>query len=235
MGKILAIVALLVLLATLPVPALAEEPAKYSFATAQSSKDLKITPGTEGVGIIYFYNIDGNRITHVSLEISQAPDDWGIEIQPPMGDTLVEIGGSKVSVTENLYVEPSELMLDEPENVPQGMVSIIVSNRGYAMAKAANIIIQVPETAEIGTQVGITISSVAEWLGQTGTAAIRQARDFDFSVEVVAEVTGDNEKIVEENGGFSSIIMRWLPTIVAIVLVVLAVVLIPLWVRKRRE
>jgi hypothetical protein len=93
----------------------------------------------------------------------------------------------------------------------------------------------VPETAEIGTQVGITISSVAEWLGQTGTAAIRQARDFDFSVEVVAEVTGGNEKIVEENGGFSSLIMRWLPTIVAVALVVLAVVLIPLWVRKRRE
>ncbi len=223
------------MLVTSPVPAFAEEPTKYSYATAQNSKELEITPGNEGIGIIYFYNIDGNRITHVSLEISQAPDDWVVEIQPPIGETLVEIGSNKFTVTENLYVEPSELLQDEPENVPQGMVSIIVSDRGYALAKVANIIIHVPESTKIGSRADITVSSVAEWLGQAGVAIINQAREFVFSVEVVSEVTGGEETIIGNNTGLLAIIMKWLPTIIAILLIVLAVILIPLWLRKRRE
>ncbi len=235
MGKILAILALMVMLVTLPVPAFAEEPAKYSFATAQNSKELQIAPGTAGVGIIYFYNVDGNRITHVSLDISQAPDDWVVEIQPSIGETLVDIGGNKFTVTENLYIEPSELLRDEPKNVPPGMVSIVVSDRGYALAKVANIIIHVPESAKIGSRADITISSVAEWLGQTGVAVINQARDFEYSIEVVSEITGGEETIIGNNTGFLAILMKWLPTIIAILLIVLAVILIPLWLRKRRE
>ena len=228
MIKIAGIILTAALLIALPSVALAQEPAKYNFASAQGSKDLKIISGGEGVGIIYFYNIDGNRITHVTLEVSQAPGDWQGEIQ-------VEVGGTYVTVTENLHVEPSELLLEEPERAPPGKVIIVVPNRGYAFAREADIIIQVPESAEIGTRADITVSAVAEWLGQTGAAAINQARDFSFSVEVVAEATGGEEKIIEENGGFSSIIMKWLPTIIAIVIVVLAAVLIPLWVKKRRE
>ena len=235
MIKIAGIILTAALLIALPSVALAQEPAKYNFASAQGSKDLKIISGGEGVGIIYFYNIDGNRITHVTLEVSQAPGDWQVEIQPPLGEIQVEVGGTYVAVTENLHVEPSELLLEEPERAPPGKVIIVVPNRGYAFAREADIIIQVPESAEIGTRADITVSAVAEWLGQTGAAAIKQARDFSFSVEVVAEATGGEEKIIEENGGFSSIIMKWLPTIIAIVIVVLAAVLIPLWVKKRRE
>jgi hypothetical protein len=233
MGKILTIIVALVVLRTVPSVALAQEPAKYNFASAQGNKDLKVTPGGQATGMIYFYNIDGNRITHISLEVSQAPSDWQVEIQPPVGEIQVEIGGTIVTVTENLHVEPSEVLLQEPESVPQSMVCITVPNRGYALAKAANIIVRVPESEEIGTTANITVSAVAEWLGQAGAATIKQDRDFNYSIEVVSETTGGDEKIIEEHGTME-IIVRWLPAIVAAVIAVLAAILIPRLVRRRR-
>jgi flagellar biosynthesis/type III secretory pathway M-ring protein FliF/YscJ len=120
------------------------------------------------------------------------------------------------------------------------MVCITVPNRGYALAKAASIVVRVPESAEIGTKGSITVLAVAEWLGQTGAVAIKQARDFNFSVEVISEKAGGEEKIIEEHGTTKpakppSIIGRWLPAIIAAAVAVLAAVLIRRLVRRRRE
>ena len=71
-----------VLLMVLPTQASAQEPAKYNFASAQGNKHITATPGGEGIGMIYFYNIDGNRSTHITLQVSQAPDNWQVELQP---------------------------------------------------------------------------------------------------------------------------------------------------------
>jgi len=179
-----------------------EEDAKYNFASAQGAKQLKIAPGAEGEGVIYFYNIDGNRITHITLAVSQAPDNWHVEIDPPTHDIEVEVSGMPVTVTENLHAAPSELLLEEPApgDVPEGMVSIKVPTRGYAFASPACIIVRVPEPAEIGTTADIIIAAEAEWLGQGGAAAIKQARDFEFSVTVVSASTEFTETIVGEDG-----------------------------------
>jgi len=177
---------------------IAEEEAKYNFASAQGSKQLKVIPGGESRGVIYFYNIDGNRITHITLKVAQAPDDWKVEIDPPQHETEVNISGLTVTVTENLYVKPSQAFPEEPKDVPEGMVSIAIARRGYVLAQAANIVIRVPETEEIGTSQDISISAVAEWLGQSGAAAIKQARDFDFEVQIVSPQTTFSETIVGE-------------------------------------
>jgi len=253
MKKIAAIILLAAMLVALPSLALAQEPAKYNFASAQGSKQIPVIPGSEGKGVIYFYNIDGNRITHITLEVTEAPDNWEVEIEPPLGEIQVEIGGRIVSVTENLHVEPSEVSSEEIKDIPEGMVCITVPNRGYALAKAAYIVVRVPEGEEIGAKGEISISGVAEWLGQTGAAAIKQSRDFDFTGEVVPEAGGE-ERIIEEGGeggsseaveaagegagstpsGFAAIINRWLPVIIAAVIAILAAILIPR-LRRRRE
>jgi hypothetical protein len=185
----------LVLLA-LPLPVHADEPAKYNFASAQGDKELKIPPGQEGKGYIYFYNIDGNRITHITLEVSQAPSGWEVTITPPISGTQVLVSGLPVTVTENLYVEPSELLTEEPQNIPEGMVSIKVPGRGYTLGKVAEIIISVPESAPLGSTGAIIIAAEAAWLGQAGAGAVKQARDFDFSVAVISESTEYTETVV---------------------------------------
>jgi hypothetical protein len=229
------------LLLALPLPVHADEPAKYNFASAQGDKELKIPPGQEGAGYIYFYNIDGNRITHITLEVSQAPSGWEVTIEPPLAETQVLVSGVPVTVVENLYVEPSELLTEEPQDIPEGMVSIKVPERGYALGKVTQVVVSLPESVPLGTTGDITIAGEAAWLGQGGSAAIKQARDFDFSVTVVSESTEYTEEIVgqgeapqeaDETSGFS--LTNWLPAIIAGVVVILGAILIPLLVRRRR-
>ena len=162
------------------------QPAKYSFASAQGASSLQVIPGGEARGVIYFYDVDGNRITHITLEVVQAPDSWEVEIAPPLHDTEVKFGGQIITVTENLYAEPSELLAEEIQDVPEGMVCLTLPNRGYALAKAATISVRVPQSDEVGTKGEIKIAAVASWLGQTG-AIISQGRDFDFTVKIIYE------------------------------------------------
>lgn len=235
------------LLLVLPISAQADEAAKYNFASAQGDKELRIPPGEEGTGYIYFYNIDGNRITHITLEVGQAPSGWEITIEPPIAETEVLVSGVPVAVEENLYVEPSELLTEEPQDIPEGMVSIKVPGRGYALGKEARIVISVPDSVSLGTTGEITITGEAAWLGQGGSAAIKQARDFDFSVTVVSESTEYTETIVgqdgnadsegtpaaSEEGTDGSLLKSWLPVIIAGAVVILGAIIIPLLVRRR--
>lgn len=144
-----------------------EEPARYNLATAQGADDLRTTPGGKTEGIIRFYNVDGNRTTQIALEVTQAPDNWVVEI-----------------VTETLNVEPTELLTEPVKDVPDGTVYLAVGNRGYALARIVAITVHVPETEEAGTTEVIRITAVATWLNQIGEVTIRQTRDFNFKVTV---------------------------------------------------
>ena len=160
-----------------------EEPSKYSLASAQGASSFQVIPGEEAKGVIYFYNVDGNRITRITLEVVQAPSNWEVEIDPSLHDIEVKFGGQKITVTENLHAEPTQLSSEPIEDVPESMVCLTLPNRGYALAKPATIIIRVPESEEAGTKGDIKITAVANWMGQTGSATISQTRDFDFSVK----------------------------------------------------
>jgi hypothetical protein len=231
MRRILAAVLALTALYVMASFALAEEPARYNFASVQGSKNIQILPGSDGTGNMYFYNIEGNRITHVTLEVSKAPANWQVEIQPTLGETQVEVNGQKVSVSENLYVEPSEASSEVIEDVPEDMVCIPVSQWGYALAKEAKIIIQVPDSEEIGTQEEITVSATARWLGQGGAVAFSQSRDFNFTVEVVSEQTYQ-EKILDNNSGTAG---RWVPLIAGAAAVVIFALVTLLYTRRKRD
>jgi hypothetical protein len=233
MRRIIPVILALVMLMTLSSAALAQEQAKYNFASAQGSKEIKVIPNGESPGTIYFYNIDGNQITHVVLEVSQAPANWQVEIQPPLGETQVEIGGKIVTVNENLYIEPSQVLSQKVEDTPAGTVCIAVPQRGYALAKEAKIIVRVPASEKIGTKGEIIVSATAQWLGQTGAVAIKQNRDFTFSVEVIAETAGTQEKILEKHD-IGSFIAKWLPVIIGAAIVILGALLIPWYIRRRR-
>ena len=162
------------------------EPARYNFASVQGASSLQVVPGGEARATICFYNIDGNRTTHITLEIAQAPDSWDVQIDPPLSDTEIQFGGQTIAVAENLHVEPTGLSAEEIEDVPGGTVLLRVGNRGYTLAKEATITIRVPESARADTTGQVKITAVASWLGQEGQASICQTRDFSFSVNIRA-------------------------------------------------
>jgi hypothetical protein len=191
---LLAVIVLLILV--LPLSVLADDAAKYNFASAQGDKEIAIKPGSEGMGAIYFYNIDGNRITHITLEVAEVPEGWTVTVEPPTSETKLLVNDMPVTVTENLYVEPTELLSEEPQDVPEDMVSIKIPGRGYALGRVANVTVEVPEGVEYGTTGTIVVAAEAAWLGQGGAAAVKQARDFEFAVTVVSGKTGYTETIV---------------------------------------
>jgi len=163
-----------------------EEPARYSFASVQGTSSFQVVPGGEAQGVIRFYNVDGNRVTRITLEVSgesRIPSGWVVEIDPPLHDEEVQFGDQTATVTENLAVEPAGLSSGPIEDVPEGMVCITVPNRGYVLAKVATIIIRVPDSEGTGVTGDIKITAVASWLGQNGVGTINQTRDFDFNVK----------------------------------------------------
>ena len=162
-----------------------KEPAKYSFASAQGASELRLIPGGEVEGEIFFYNVDGNRITHITMEIneeSQIPEGWEVEIDPPLHETEVIFGGQSITIAENLHIEPTDIASEEVKDIPQGMACLTLSDRGYVLARVATITIRVPESEKVSTNSGIKVTAVASWLGQAGEVTIKQTRDFNFQV-----------------------------------------------------
>jgi len=185
------------LLMFVPLPVQADEVAQYNFASAQGDKAINIIPGQEGSGAIYFYNIDGNRTTHITLAVSQSPTGWDVGVEPPLGERKLLVSDMPVTVEENLYVEPSELLAEEPAEVPEGMVSLKIPGRGYTLGKQARVVIGLPETVPFGTTETIVIAAEAFWLGQTGAAAVKQAREFEFTVTAVSGTTEYTEVVLD--------------------------------------
>lgn len=189
MRKILIGLFIIILLVSVSVSILAqehEEDAKYNFGSAQADKELKANPGGEINTKLYFYNIYGNRITHVKLEVSEFPENWIISLTPDAHDSEVDISGIITTINENLYVETSEAVDEIPKNVPEG-IEYISSSVGFIGAKPVEIKIKVPENENYGSY-NLRIDASAFWLGQEGTAEIQQSRSFDYKIDLVSEI-----------------------------------------------
>ncbi len=209
-----------------------EEAPKYNFGSAQGDAEIKISPGKEGTVKLFFYNIFGNRITHIRLDVSEAPEDWVISFDPSSHTTAVNLSGVLVNVTENLFVEPSKAVDKIPEDVPES-IEYISSSVGYIGAKPVIITIKVPEDEQVGKVENITISGVASWLGQTGNVAIVQSRDFTYQVTVVAEEfteeiilpeEGVVEREAEQPAGITGLIVAN-PAVAGIIIILVLIIL----------
>lgn len=230
--KRIILAALIFTLMALPSQVLAEEAAKYSFASAQGSSNLQVIPGEDTEGVVYFYNVDGNRITHVVIDVLEVPDGWTVEVAPPLAEQKYDVGGTEITVTENLYaIDPETdpkygVFAEEITDVPDGMICLTLPNKlgteenpdtpGYCLAKPVTITISVPDSVDIGTTGDVKILATGSWLGQTGAAAIAQTREFDYTVQTVLELT--NETPITSGGGFD--IGKWLPWIIVGVVVI---------------
>ena len=231
----------------------AQEDAKYNFGSAQADKELKTNPGGEIITKLYFYNIYGNRITHIKLEVSEFPENWIITLTPEAHDADVDVSGILTTINENLYVEISEAVDEIPENVPEG-IEYISSSVGYIGADPVEIKIKVPESEKYGTY-DLRIDASAFWLGQEGTAEIQQSRSFDYKIDLVSlifyekpiiddgEIKVKNEtEIAPEKPGFVGItggviganaLITGILTLTAIIL--LMVILILVLVAKKQK
>ncbi len=179
MNKILS---LLVVLVTFS----AVHAAAYNFGTMQGPKVIKLEPGEEGELELYFFNIHGDRITHVTLDVIQKPEGWETYIDPPLHNQTVDVQGRLMQIQENLYAEPSKAMPEKPAVIPEGMDYRTMGGvEGFVPVKVVKIKVEVPEDAELWKSYGIVVTGVAEWYGEGGAVALNQAREFRFTVNTV--------------------------------------------------
>ncbi len=213
--------------------AIAEEAPKYNFATTQANPTITIQPGdTISVPAIYFFNIYGNRITHVSLSLTSFPKGWDVKLEPELHQVQVNVSGTIVTATENLYVAPSQPVKEVPAAVPEDMTYLTLGGvDGNVPAKVAYLNITVPADTPLGGTYTISVNAVGSWFGQAGTLAFSQERSFDFKVQTITRNFTEEEvqSTPEVKKGSDSLIY------IAIVLIVLAIVGVGLYVRKKKK
>lgn len=167
--------------------ALAEDAPKYNFGTTQASGTILIEPGqTMKVPAVNFFNIYGNRITHVTLALIDSPKGWNVFIEPELHEVQVNISGTIVTSTENLYVSPSLAVAEIPAIPVEGTEYITISGiEGYVPAKMAYLNITVPFGTPLGGPYRISVKAIGSWYGQAANVALAQERSFDFDVKTV--------------------------------------------------
>ncbi|MHB1007626.1 MAG: hypothetical protein ACYC3S_18590 [Chloroflexota bacterium] len=214
-----------------PPLTLGEETA-YNFASARDVGTIVVPTNGEGSGRMYFYNVDGNRITHITLMLRDGTPGWEARLEPAAQTVAVEVDGVSGEVEENLFVEPSTLLSEPVMNVPAGSECIAVPGRGYALARTARLVVRPPQNAKPGDKATFMVTAEAQWLGQAGAAAIKQARNFEFTAQVatpgthVEKVLGpaDQQRPANSLGSFLAALPdSWLAAGAGLVLAMLAV------------
>ena len=201
---------------------------QYNFGSMQPSKNLAGKPGQTIETRLYFYNIYGNRPTHIKLEIVDKPENWDVEIVPSARDVDYEVAGVIQTVQENLVVYPSEVK--EKAGKDSKDKEWIKSKVGYVESDFVDVRISIPENEKIGVTKNIKINGKAFWLGQGGNIALEQERDFEYAVKTTTEYY---EKPVNRITGFFTFeavtanpLVSVLVGLVLIVVIVMIVVII---------
>jgi len=210
--------------------------ASLNLASAFGDQDLQVVPGTSTYGKIYFYNVDGDKTTYITMENVDFPDGWEVEFLPALNTVQVSLGGPNIDVEQHVYVQPNTLYTTSDVEAPAGFDLIAIPDKlgegipGYALAKELTVKITVPEGVAVGDTHGVTVNATAKYLGQTGAAIIGLQRPFTFGVTTVYELT--EERIVTPfDWG------KWLPVILAggIGIAVLGIIYVPKLIAKRRK
>ena len=125
-------------------------------------------------GRLYFYNVDGNKTTHIDLETVAVPD--GIEVEYATGS--------------HLEVAPADIHPEPVEAVPEGLVNLTLPSKlgagvaGYRLAHVVVIEILVNEAIALIDDACVEILATASWPGQTGQVSIKQTRIFSFYLDL---------------------------------------------------
>lgn len=198
----------------------------------QADKEFQVEPGETGEAKLYFFNIHGNRVTHVRIYVRDAPSDWDVKVEPETHLKQFNVSGFTVNSTENLYVDPSSSVPEKPDSAPEGVEYIKMEGvDGYVPAKVARIIVNPPEDTSLGKKFNVRIEAIANWFGQTGTVSFSQSRSFDYDVVTVTHQY--NEEVVETKDPMEDKgAIPWTYMIVGLLIIVIVLQAV-LYLRKR--
>jgi hypothetical protein len=180
---------------------MAEESAAYSLGTMQPNSNYRASPGDELVLKFYIFNAYGNRISHITLSVSNNPDNLEV-ILPPLETNTWNISGILTPIEENIYVEPMPIVEVKPDTPEPGIEYLKSPNvSGVIPAKPVNFTVKIPDSAVLGSRYSVTVTALAKWYGETGSAQVSQARPFSYNILVASKNYSESIYEPEEGGG----------------------------------
>lgn len=157
--------------------------ASCSLGANPLSMEAGAKPGQEVVGTWNLYNLYGDRSTHIIIEKIQGPD-WEISFTPDIHQVSYNISGVIQAIDENVALEESSVVLEIPENPPEGTSYVKHPNQeGYIPVKPINIFITIPEDAEIGQDYEFVFEAKGNCFTGPGAVVPGVATQLNFNVK----------------------------------------------------
>ena len=172
--------------------------------------EVSAKPGQEGVRTWNLYNLYGDRTTHIVIEKIEGPD-WEISFTPDIHEANYEVSGIIQTIDENVALEESSVVLEIPENPPEGVDYVKHPNQeGYIPVRPINIYITIPENAELWKVYEFVFEAKGNCFTEPGAVIPGVATQLNFNVKPTTEfyekpleelkVKNDTQKAPEEPG-----------------------------------
>ena len=158
----------------------------------------KVKPGTEVLVTWNFYNLYGDRTTHITITKTSGPN-WDIRYEPEFHEEQYDISGVISPMNENLAIETSSVVLEIPANPPEGVTYVKhPSKDGYIPVKQLKIYIKVPENAKLWENTGFTFQAKGDCFTEPG--AVIPAVATEMKVNITTTTDFYEKKVDDEKG-----------------------------------
>lgn len=161
--------------------------ASCSIGSTPLSANLEAIPGETVTAVWNFYNIHGDRITHVALEPVNIPLGWEVSFEPGLRLVPYNVSGIIENINENVGLLPIDVVLQRPDIPSEGMDYIKHPNEeGYIPIRPVKIHIRVPENTEMGKTYYFNITAIGNCFQGEGTAIPGVSTEYQVAVKTKA-------------------------------------------------
>jgi len=144
-------------------------------------------PGQTVEVVWNFYNLYGDRTTHVLVSKSEGAD-WEISYEPNLHEAQYEVSGVIEIIEENLFLEKKDVVLKVPDNFSIGEIYLKhPKEEGYIPAKQLKIFIKVPENAELWKDYKFVFNGNGKCFSEPGTVIPGIATQLEVNIRTTTE------------------------------------------------
>ncbi len=190
-------VALMAFVAFLLLPGMVQ--AACSIGANPLSMEARAVPGQTVTAAWNLYNIHGDRITHVVINVAEAPPGWEISIEPGLHGAAYNVTGVLQEIEENLGLRPTEVVGSIPDPKPEGTDYVKHPKEdGYIPVRPVDILVKVPVDAEPFKDYKVTLEAVGNCFMEPGAVVPGIATQLELAIRTISGEGFFEEEILEE-------------------------------------
>ena len=151
------------------------------------SMEARAKPGQEVLATWNFYNLYGDRTTHITVSKIQGPD-WEIRYEPALHEESYDVSGVIQIIEENVGVEKSSVVLEIPETIPEGIDYVKHPKQdGYILVKPVKIYITIPDDAGLWKDYKFVFEAKGNCFTEPGAVIPSLATQLELNIKTTTE------------------------------------------------